>query len=212
MARARREGHRAREGPGERRAPKARGRTKEGLSADPGPDGSAGRSYPHRNLGATAMVSPLTQLDGRDSVGLPLLACLVQHRQGRASAPSSDPLRRPCAPVRPTPPPAPSLGDPRCLLAVVRDRYSFANPDEGLVLPDLIAIQRESFRVVPGWGLADTFRDISPIDQGLHRDAAARAGVRSRRRGPAPAAEVLGGGVQREGHDLLGPIFVRPAS
>ncbi len=47
--------------------------------------------------------------------------------------------------------------------AAVRDRYSFANLDETLVLPDLIAIQRESFDWFLAEGLADTFRDISPI-------------------------------------------------
>ena len=45
----------------------------------------------------------------------------------------------------------------------VRDRYSFANLDEVLELPDLIAIQRESFDWFLHQGLADTFRDISPI-------------------------------------------------
>ncbi|HNE76099.1 MAG TPA: DNA-directed RNA polymerase subunit beta, partial [Microthrixaceae bacterium] len=44
-----------------------------------------------------------------------------------------------------------------------RDRYSFANLDEVLDLPDLIAIQRESFRWFVEQGLADAFRDISPI-------------------------------------------------
>jgi DNA-directed RNA polymerase subunit beta len=44
-----------------------------------------------------------------------------------------------------------------------RDRYSFANLDEVLELPDLIAIQRESFRWFVEQGLADAFRDISPI-------------------------------------------------
>ncbi len=44
-----------------------------------------------------------------------------------------------------------------------RDRYSFANLDEALALPDLIAIQRESFNWFVSFGLADTFRDISPI-------------------------------------------------
>ncbi|MCB1257925.1 MAG: DNA-directed RNA polymerase subunit beta, partial [Microthrixaceae bacterium] len=44
-----------------------------------------------------------------------------------------------------------------------RDRYSFANLDEVLDLPDLIAIQRESFEWFVNQGLADTFRDISPI-------------------------------------------------
>ena len=45
----------------------------------------------------------------------------------------------------------------------VRDRYSFANLDEVLELPDLIAIQRESFEWFLHTGLAETFRDISPI-------------------------------------------------
>jgi DNA-directed RNA polymerase subunit beta len=44
-----------------------------------------------------------------------------------------------------------------------RDRYSFANLEEVLDLPDLIAIQRESFRWFVEQGLADAFRDISPI-------------------------------------------------
>ena len=44
-----------------------------------------------------------------------------------------------------------------------RDRYSFANLDEVLELPDLIAVQRESFNWFVNRGLADTFRDISPI-------------------------------------------------
>jgi DNA-directed RNA polymerase subunit beta len=45
----------------------------------------------------------------------------------------------------------------------IRDRYSFANLDEVLELPDLIAIQRESFTWFVEQGLADAFRDISPI-------------------------------------------------
>ena len=44
-----------------------------------------------------------------------------------------------------------------------RERYSFANLAEPLELPDLIAIQRESFRHFLDDGLAETFRDISPI-------------------------------------------------
>ena len=47
--------------------------------------------------------------------------------------------------------------------STIRDRYSFANLDEVLPLPDLIAIQRESFDWFLEQGLADTFRDISPI-------------------------------------------------
>jgi DNA-directed RNA polymerase subunit beta len=44
-----------------------------------------------------------------------------------------------------------------------RERYSFANLNEVLELPDLIAVQRESFRWFLEEGLAETFRDISPI-------------------------------------------------
>ena len=44
-----------------------------------------------------------------------------------------------------------------------RARYSFANLDEVLEIPDLIAIQRESFEWFLHQGLAETFRDISPI-------------------------------------------------
>ncbi|MBA2281743.1 MAG: DNA-directed RNA polymerase subunit beta [Acidimicrobiia bacterium] len=47
--------------------------------------------------------------------------------------------------------------------AIARDRYSFANLEEALPLPDLIAVQRESFRWFLEEGLAETFRDISPI-------------------------------------------------
>ncbi|MFN3219665.1 MAG: DNA-directed RNA polymerase subunit beta [Acidimicrobiales bacterium] len=44
-----------------------------------------------------------------------------------------------------------------------RERYSFANLDDVLELPDLIAIQRASFEWFLQEGLANTFRDISPI-------------------------------------------------
>ena len=44
-----------------------------------------------------------------------------------------------------------------------RERYSFANLNESLELPDLIAIQRASFEWFLNQGLAETFRDISPI-------------------------------------------------
>ncbi len=47
--------------------------------------------------------------------------------------------------------------------STARERYSFANLDEPLELPDLIAIQRESFQWFLEEGLANTFRDISPI-------------------------------------------------
>ncbi len=47
--------------------------------------------------------------------------------------------------------------------SVALDRYSFGNIDETLELPDLIAVQRESFVWLLEQGLAETFRDISPI-------------------------------------------------
>ncbi|MFQ5557038.1 MAG: DNA-directed RNA polymerase subunit beta, partial [Acidimicrobiales bacterium] len=47
--------------------------------------------------------------------------------------------------------------------AASRDRYSFGNLEEVLELPDLIAIQRKSFSWLLNDGLAQTFRDISPI-------------------------------------------------
>ncbi|MDE0927660.1 MAG: DNA-directed RNA polymerase subunit beta [Acidimicrobiales bacterium] len=46
---------------------------------------------------------------------------------------------------------------------LVRERYSFGNLEEALELPDLIAIQRESFKWFLDQGIADTFRDLSPI-------------------------------------------------
>jgi DNA-directed RNA polymerase subunit beta len=44
-----------------------------------------------------------------------------------------------------------------------RERYSFGNLPEVLELPDLIAVQRKSFKWLLDEGLAQTFRDISPI-------------------------------------------------
>ncbi|MEJ7765642.1 MAG: DNA-directed RNA polymerase subunit beta, partial [Acidimicrobiales bacterium] len=49
-------------------------------------------------------------------------------------------------------------------LGPARDRLSFANLDEVLALPDLVAVQRDSFDHFLKVGLADTFRDISPIE------------------------------------------------
>ena len=45
----------------------------------------------------------------------------------------------------------------------IRDRYSFANIEEALPLPDLVAIQRKSFDWFLQEGLKETFADISPI-------------------------------------------------
>ena len=83
-----------------------------------------------------------------------------------------------------------------------RERYSFANLDEPLELPDLIAIQRESFEWFLNEGLAETFRDISPIKD-FSEALQLELEFDPVRRGPAPAAQVHGGGVQGEGHDLL---------
>ena len=44
-----------------------------------------------------------------------------------------------------------------------RERYSFGNLEEVLELPNLIAVQKESFEWLLKEGLAQTFRDISPI-------------------------------------------------
>jgi DNA-directed RNA polymerase subunit beta len=46
---------------------------------------------------------------------------------------------------------------------VSRERYSFGNLKEPLELPDLIAVQTESFQHFLDEGLAETFRSISPI-------------------------------------------------
>ena len=43
------------------------------------------------------------------------------------------------------------------------ERYSFANLTEHLEIPNLIDVQRESFKWFMSEGLAETFADISPI-------------------------------------------------
>ena len=48
-------------------------------------------------------------------------------------------------------------------MSSIRNRYSFANLEEVLELPDLIAVQRESYNWFLEEGLAETFKDISPI-------------------------------------------------
>jgi len=45
-----------------------------------------------------------------------------------------------------------------------RERYTFSNLDEVLALPDLISVQRDSFKWFLDKGLQETFRDISPIE------------------------------------------------
>jgi len=44
------------------------------------------------------------------------------------------------------------------------DRFSFANLDEVLPLPDLVSVQQDSFNWFLNQGLAETFADISPIE------------------------------------------------
>ena len=44
------------------------------------------------------------------------------------------------------------------------ERFSFANLEEVLTLPDLVAVQRDSFEWFLHRGLAETFADISPIE------------------------------------------------
>ncbi len=46
---------------------------------------------------------------------------------------------------------------------LARDRFSFGKLDQALELPDLIAIQKDSFEWFLDEGLANAFRDISPI-------------------------------------------------
>ena len=46
---------------------------------------------------------------------------------------------------------------------LVRDRYSFGSLEEVLELPDLIAVQIESFKWLVERGLSGTFSDLSPI-------------------------------------------------
>ncbi|WP_419842623.1 DNA-directed RNA polymerase subunit beta [Candidatus Poriferisodalis sp.] len=46
---------------------------------------------------------------------------------------------------------------------VGRERYSFGNLDEVLELPDLVSIQKDSFKRFLDVGLKETFDDISPI-------------------------------------------------
>jgi DNA-directed RNA polymerase subunit beta len=45
-----------------------------------------------------------------------------------------------------------------------RDRFSFANFEEVLPLPDLISVQKASFQAFLDEGLKETFEDISPIE------------------------------------------------
>ena len=84
----------------------------------------------------------------------------------------------------------------------IRDRYSFANLDEVLELPDLIAIQRKSFDWFVEHGLADAFKDISPIKD-FTETLSLELEFDPFDEDLRPPPQVHCGGVQREGHDLL---------
>ncbi len=74
-----------------------------------------------------------------------------------------------------------------------RERLSFSNLPEVLPLPDLIAVQRDSFQWFLDEGIAEVLRDISPIED-FTGHAQARA-VRPRLR----PAQALGGRVPSSG-------------
>ncbi len=76
--------------------------------------------------------------------------------------------------------------------SVSRERYSFANLAEPLELPDLIAVQRESFEWFLNEGLGETFRDISPIkdfSEALQLELEFRADDEEHNPGPKYSAE-----------------------
>src|SRR5439155_25484988 len=76
----------------------------------------------------------------------------------------------PCLPVRAfadqsgAGPRAPSLRGVTLARLASRERLSFAKLREVLQLPDLIAVQRESFQWFLDEGVAEVLRDISPIE------------------------------------------------
>src|SRR5215471_5428325 len=94
-----------------------------------------------------------------------VVPCRFFQRFGRARAHDARPrlghgtpvLTATRVPCRPNPLRSDSLS------TRIRDRYSFANIEEALDLPDLVAIQRESFDWFLKRGLKETFADISPI-------------------------------------------------
>ncbi|MGA0794273.1 MAG: hypothetical protein ACO3QD_07640, partial [Ilumatobacteraceae bacterium] len=47
--------------------------------------------------------------------------------------------------------------------AAARERYTFASLEEVLEMPDLLAVQKDSFEWFMRDGLRDVFSDISPI-------------------------------------------------
>ena len=81
------------------------------------------------------------------------------------------------------------------------ERVSFANIDEALPLPDLISIQRDSFQWFLDKGLAEAFGDISPIED-FTGQLSLELEFDPTDPDTAPPAEVHGGGVQGEGHDV----------
>src|SRR5512133_652205 len=108
--------------------------------------------------------------EGRDRRG-PGLACHPPSRHTRVDAPTgvdypvtlrllsagSTPLRRRNRLV------PHGEGSP-VVSAVRRERRSFAKIPEVLEVPNLIALQRDSFKWFLDEGLRDTFHDISPIE------------------------------------------------
>ena len=48
-------------------------------------------------------------------------------------------------------------------MSAIRERYSFGNLEEVAELPNLIAIQQDSFDYLMRHGLAEAFRASSPI-------------------------------------------------
>ena len=80
-----------------------------------------------------------------------------------------------------------------------RERLSFSKLREVLELPDLIAVQRESFEWFLEQGVAEVLADISPIEDftGQLKLELVRPHLRP--------AEVLGGRVPRARHDLRAP-------
>lgn len=47
--------------------------------------------------------------------------------------------------------------------AAARERYSFATLDEVLEMPDLLAVQKDSFDWFMRDGMREVFKDLSPI-------------------------------------------------
>ena len=88
------------------------------------------------------------------------------------------------------------------------DRFSFADFDETLPLPDLIAVQRSSFQSFLLHGLADAFKDISPITD-FPGQLELELGVRPRGPGPSPVPKFTVEECREKSTTYSAPIFVR---